>query len=123
MQQVMFDQVGVFRTQAGLEDARRRLRTLQERYARARVQDAGKVFNTDLLEAWELGCLLDVAEVTAAAALERRESRGAHAREDYPRRDDAQWLRHSLAYLEPEGVRLRTKPVTITRFPPQERTY
>jgi succinate dehydrogenase / fumarate reductase flavoprotein subunit len=123
MQQVMFDQVGVFRTQGGLEEARRTLRTLQERYARARVQDVGKVFNTDLLEAWELGCLLDVAEVTAAAALERRESRGAHAREDYPRRDDVQWLRHSLAYLEPEGVRLRTKPVTITRFPPQERTY
>jgi succinate dehydrogenase / fumarate reductase flavoprotein subunit len=119
----MFDQVGVFRAEAGLQEACAALRTLQQRYTRARIQDSGKVFNTELLEAWELGCLLDVAEVTAAAALERRESRGAHAREDYPQRDDTQWLRHSLASLGPEGVRLVNKPVTITRFPPQERTY
>jgi succinate dehydrogenase / fumarate reductase flavoprotein subunit len=124
MQQVMFDQVGVFRTEESLQEARNSLRALQERYARAGVQDAGKVFNTELLEAWELGCLLDIAEVTAAAALARRESRGAHAREDYPKRDDVNWLKHSLAFLGPAGaLSLRTKPVTITRFPPQERSY
>jgi succinate dehydrogenase / fumarate reductase flavoprotein subunit len=66
---------------------------------------------------------LDVAEVTAVSALERRESRGAHAREDYPKRLDDQWLKHTLAYLETDGVKLKYKPVTITRFQPKERVY
>jgi succinate dehydrogenase / fumarate reductase flavoprotein subunit len=81
------------------------------------------VFNTDLLEAWELGCMLDVAQVTAEAALARTESRGAHAREDFPKRDDENWLKHSLAYLENGGVRLGYKPVTITKWQPKARVY
>jgi succinate dehydrogenase / fumarate reductase flavoprotein subunit len=123
MQKAMFDQVGVFRTGDGLRRALTDLRGLKERYARVRVQDPGLVFNTDLLEAWELGCLLDVAEVTAAAALDRTESRGAHARDDFPQRDDRRWLKHSFAFLDPGGIRLGYKPVAITRFKPKERVY
>jgi succinate dehydrogenase / fumarate reductase flavoprotein subunit len=75
------------------------------------------------LEAIELGCLLDLAEVTAESALARRESRGAHSREDYPDRDDENWLKHTLAYRASDGVELKYKPVTITRFEPKPRTY
>jgi succinate dehydrogenase / fumarate reductase flavoprotein subunit len=100
-----------------------RVRQLKERYTHIRVGDQSRVFNTDVLEAWELGCLLDIAEVTAYSALKRTESRGAHAREDYPGRDDKTWLKHTLAFLEPEGVSLRYKPVTMTRFEPKERVY
>jgi succinate dehydrogenase / fumarate reductase flavoprotein subunit len=123
LQRLMTDAVGVFRTEDGLRGALDEIRRLQEAYRRARLTDKQGCFNQELLEAWELGCLLDLAEVTAAAALERRESRGAHAREDYPARDDEHWLVHSLAYQTERGVELRTKPVTITRFPPQQRTY
>jgi succinate dehydrogenase / fumarate reductase flavoprotein subunit len=123
MQQTMFDHVGVFRTDEGMRLAAEKVRELKERFHRVRVDDQGSTFNTDLMEAWEVGCLLDVAEVTAAAALERTESRGAHAREDYPERDDKKWLKHSLAYLEKDGVRLSYKPVTITKFKPKARVY
>ncbi|NIM93016.1 MAG: succinate dehydrogenase flavoprotein subunit [Anaerolineales bacterium] len=123
MQQVMFDYVSVFRTEDGMLQAVDIIRELKGQFQEVRVDDQGKVFNTDLFEAWELGCMLDVAEVTAVSALERKESRGAHAREDYPDRLDKKWLKHTLAYLEPEGVRLEYKPVTITRFQPTERVY
>jgi succinate dehydrogenase / fumarate reductase flavoprotein subunit len=96
---------------------------LKDRYREVRLDDRGKVFNTDLLEAWELGCLLDIAQVTAVSALNRTESRGAHAREDYRERDDRRWLKHSLAYLEGRKISLRYKPVTITKWQPQARTY
>jgi succinate dehydrogenase / fumarate reductase flavoprotein subunit len=123
MQEVMMAKVGVFREEEGMKQAVERVRELKERFKQVSVDDQGKVFNTDLYEAWELGCLLDVAEVTAVSALERRESRGAHAREDYPKRLDDQWLKHTLAYLETDGVKLKYKPVTITRFQPKERVY
>jgi succinate dehydrogenase / fumarate reductase flavoprotein subunit len=123
MQEVMFEQVGVFRKEEGMRHAVDKIRELKARYTRVRVDDQGRVFNTDLLEAWELGCLLDVAEVTAVSALERKESRGAHAREDYSKRDDQKWMKHTLAYLLPEGVSLRYKPVTVTKFQPIERVY
>ncbi len=123
MQQAMFDHVGVFRTEEGMRQAVDKLRELRQRYRQVRVHDPGRTFNTDLLEAWELGCLLDVAYITAVSALERKESRGAHSREDYPKRDDQNWLKHTLAYLRDDQVKLRYKPVTITRFTPKERVY
>ncbi len=123
MQEVMFEHVGVFRIEEGMRAAVEKIGELKERFTKVRVDDQGRIFNTDILEAWELGCLLDLAEVTAVSALERKESRGAHAREDYPKRDDKQWMRHTLATLTPKGVTLNYKPVTLTRFEPKERVY
>jgi succinate dehydrogenase / fumarate reductase flavoprotein subunit len=124
LQWTMMDHVGVFREKAGLEHAVEKVRELKERYTRIRVQDRSRVFNTDVLEAWELGNLLDVAEVTAVCALNRTESRGAHSREDYPERNDKEWLKHTLAYrTEDGGIEIRYKPVIITKFEPKERVY
>lgn len=124
LRKVMSDDVGVFRTEEGLQQAVEKVRELRERYKQVRVSDGGKIFNTELLNTWELGCLLDAALVTAVSALERKESRGAHAREDYPRRDDENWLKHTLAWLNEDGsVRLDYKPVVITQYAPKERVY
>lgn len=123
MQVAMFDHVSVFRTEEGMQEALEKIRELKERFKHVRAGDPGQIFNTDVLEAWELGCMLDIAEVTTVSALARKESRGAHAREDFPKRDDKHWLKHTLAYLDRKGVSLRYKPVTITRFQPKERTY
>jgi succinate dehydrogenase / fumarate reductase flavoprotein subunit len=124
LQQEMMDNVSVFRTGQGLKQALAVIGTLQERYGRAKIDDHGRRFNTDLLEALELGFLLDLAEATAASALNRTESRGAHSREDFPNRDDRNWLKHTLIYRR-EGGRheFRYKPVHITRFQPKERKY
>jgi succinate dehydrogenase / fumarate reductase flavoprotein subunit len=119
----MMDGCGVFRTGDGLRALMPVVRDLRERYRQARVQDQGTIFNTDLLEAREVGYLLDCAEATVASALGRTESRGAHFREDFPERDDAAWLKHTLAYAAEGGPRLKTRPVTITRFEPKPRTY
>jgi succinate dehydrogenase / fumarate reductase, flavoprotein subunit len=120
---VMMDNVGVYRTEELLSAALLRVRALQERYSRVHVDDKGSVFNTDLLEAREVGYLLDCAETTVVSAIARKESRGAHAREDYPERDDVNFLQHTLAYRAAGGPRLAYKPVTITRFEPKPRTY
>ena len=120
---VMFDDVGVYREEPGLRRAVAKVDELRQRYRRVAVDDKGRTFNTDLLEARELGYLLDCAETTARAALARKESRGAHSREDYPERDDAQFLSHSLAYRRNGTVELGYKPVTITRVQPKPRTY
>ncbi|MCY7418020.1 MAG: succinate dehydrogenase flavoprotein subunit [Chloroflexi bacterium] len=119
----MMDGVGVYRTGDGVKDAVSKVRVLKERYATVRVQDKGTVFNTDLLETRELGYLLDLAEASAVSALARTESRGAHAREDFPDRNDDEWLKHTLAYRTDAGPELRYKPVTITTFQPKPRVY
>ena len=123
LQAVMMDHVGVFRVEGQIRAALDKVGELKERYRQVGIDDKGKRFNTDLLEAIELGGLLDLAEVTAAGALARTESRGAHSREDYPQRDDANWLKHTLAYRTEKGIEFRYKPVAITRFEPKPRTY
>ena len=119
----MMDRCGVFRTRETLEKLTHELRDLRARYASVAVHDTGRIFNTDLLEAREVGYLLDCAEATVAGALARTESRGAHFREDFPERNDGDWLKHSLIYQAEGGPDLRYKPVTITRFQPKPRTY
>jgi succinate dehydrogenase / fumarate reductase flavoprotein subunit len=120
---VMMDNVGVYREDKLLVEARDKVAALKARAAAVSITDRGAVFNTELLEANELGYLLDLAEVTVAGALARTESRGAHSREDYPERNDAKWLKHTLAYKGPKGPTLKYKPVSITRFEPKPRTY
>ena len=123
MQTVMMEKVGIYRNAADMQAAVETLQELRERYRTVRVQDTGKQFNTDLLELIELGNLLDLSLITAASAANRTESRGAHSREDYPERDDDQWLKHTLAYLEGDAVRIDYKPVDTSIWEPKPRTY
>jgi len=123
MQSTMMDKVSVFREELGIKEAIEVINDLKERFPHVQIADQGKNFNTELIEAWELGCMLDLAEVTAVTALNRTESRGAHSREDYPDRDDVNWLKHSLAYQTDDGVEAKYRPVSITRFEPKERKY
>ncbi len=123
MQKMMMQKVGVVRNETLLTEALSDIRELKNRYANVAIQDKGKQFNTDLLEAHELGCLLDCCEATAFGALARTESRGAHYRTDFEARDDVNWLAHTLAYRTSGGIELDKKPVSITRFEPKERKY
>ena len=119
----------VFRSAESLTATLDDIRRLKARYPSVTVQDKGRAFNTDLLEAVELGFLLDLAEVVVVGALAREESRGGHFREDFPLRDDVRFLKHTMAYLRPAAtgdgteVRLDSKPVTVTRYQPMERKY
>ena len=128
MQETMDMNAQVYRTETTLKQALSDLQELKRRYANVSIQDKGKRYNTDLLEAVELGFLLDLAEVFVVSALERKESRGGHAREDYQQRDDVNFMRHTMAYKQvnadqSESVRLDYKPVNITRYQPMERKY
>lgn len=123
MQQTMTANVGVFRTEDTLNAAERELRLLRDRYQSVEIDDKGNLFNTDLLEAWELGCLLELAEVTTISALARRESRGAHARDDFAERNDEDWLKHTLCFKDEDAYRLDYKPVTLGRYEPKKRVY
>jgi len=124
MQTLMTAKVGVFRVEEPMREAIAELRALRDQYrAGLELDDQGRVFNTDLMEAWELGCLLELAEVTATSAVARQESRGAHAREDFPKRNDEEWLKHTLCYKEGDDYRLDYKPVVIGRYEPKERVY
>ncbi|MFE9392159.1 succinate dehydrogenase flavoprotein subunit [Streptomyces sp. NPDC006784] len=128
LQATMDKNVMVFRTEQTLKEAVEEIGALRKRFRDISVQDKGKRFNTDLLEALELGNLLDLAEVTAVSALARKESRGGHYREDFPNRDDVNFMRHTMAYREvgddgTESIRLDYKPVVQTRYQPMERKY
>lgn len=123
MKKMMFDLVGVFRTEEGLSQAVEQLKELRKRFMDVRIQDSNSVFNMELLNTWELGNMLDLALITAESALARKESRGAHAREDFSKRDDVNWMKHTLAWMEDDKVRLEYKPVVVTRFEPKERKY
>ena len=114
----------VFRTEGSLKQALSDIEGLKTRYADVAVQDKGRRFNTDLLEAIELGFLLDLAEVLVTSGMARQESRGGHFREDYPSRDDVNFMRHTMAYRDDDGtIRLDYKPVVETRYKPMERKY
>ncbi len=119
----MNQHVGVFRTEEGLQTAAQRVQEIRQRYVTMGIQNKGRVYNTDLITAIELGYMLDVAEAVIACALLRKESRGAHSRLDYKERDDTNWLKHTLAFSGPEGVKIDTKPVTITKWQPEVRSY
>ena len=123
LQRAMMDLCGVERDAERLGRMSAILRDLRQRYDRVQLSDPGIRFNSDLAETLEVGYLLDCAEATVAGALARQESRGAHFREDFPDRDDVNWLKHTLAYHGMEGPVLDYKEVTITRFQPQERKY
>lgn len=123
MGKTMTRKVGVFRDEAGLREAEATLVELRARYARIEIGDKGRLFNQALVAALELDYMLDLARTVVAGALARRESRGAHTRLDHPARDDGAWLRHTLCYPGPQGPRVETAPVTVTRWEPKERRY
>jgi succinate dehydrogenase / fumarate reductase flavoprotein subunit len=123
MQDVMMDKVSVVRDGPGMAEAQATIRDLRRAYANVAVQDRGQTFNTDLMEALELGYMLDCAETIVAGAIAREESRGAHYRADFENRDDQNWLAHTMVYKTSGGMQMRKKPVVITEFQPKERKY
>ena len=123
LQRVMMRDCSVFRHEETLQRAMSEVRSLRERYGKVRVSDRGTRFNADLQDALELECLLGLSEAIVASALARKESRGAHSREDYPDRDDQEWLKHSLVRRVDGEPVLSYKPVNITIFPPKPRVY
>ena len=123
LQSAMDRQVGVFRTGPEMEKALKKIGELRERMKRVRVKDESRIYNTNLLNILEVANLLDLAEAIVAGGITRTESRGAHSRRDFPKRDDINWAKHTLAYYTPEGPRLDYIPVTITMWKPVERKY
>jgi succinate dehydrogenase / fumarate reductase flavoprotein subunit len=123
MQEVMMEYGSVFRNEAGLKKGMNEIRSLRDRHKEIEVTNKGKQFNYELTEAIELGHQLDIAEAILLGALHRRESRGAHFREDFPQRADGSYLKHTLVFQTPKGPEVRYKPVKITRFQPEARIY
>ncbi len=123
LQVSMTDNCAIFRNEEKLKSQLDNIAKLRERYRGLKIDDKGKRFNTDLISALELGHLLEFAEIIVAGALARQECRGSHYRVDYPKRDDENWLKHTLAYRTDDGPRLEYKPVSITKFQPEERKY
>ncbi len=123
LQETMDANASVYRTEATLKQAEMDIAALKERYLHVGVADRGQRYNTELLEAVELGFLLDLAEVLVVSAHARNESRGGHFREDYPTRDDVNFMRHTMAYKQGSEIRLDYKPVVQTRYQPMERKY
>ena len=124
MQESMMDKCSVFREESGMKEGLSKIKELKEKYLKVGIDDKSKGFNTDLLEIIELGCLLTTAETIITCALDRQESRGAHSREDFPKRDDTEWLKHSLVFkTDKQEPDIRYKPVVIKQFEPKERVY
>jgi succinate dehydrogenase / fumarate reductase flavoprotein subunit len=123
LQHKMTDECGIFRSAEKLEAMVKDLGELERRFKKIKIDDRSNKFNYDLLEAIELGHMLDFAELIVAGALKREESRGAHSRTDFPKRDDEKWLKHTLAWKKGDEITFDYKPVVITRFQPKERTY
>ena len=123
MKKVMFEDVGIYRNEKGMKAAIEKIAEWKERFKHVHIADTGRVFNTELLNAWELGNMLEVADVIAECALNRKESRGGHSREDFQKRDDVNWLKHTLAWKKNGKTEIGYKPVTITKYQPKERVY
>jgi succinate dehydrogenase / fumarate reductase flavoprotein subunit len=123
MQRVMMENVGIYRNEDDMAKAKKAFGEMRQIYTQIKANDPSKAFNTQVLEILELGHLLDLAYIVTACALNRQESRGAHAREDYPKRDDKNWLKHTLAWLEGEKIKLDYKNVDISRWIPKPRKY
>jgi succinate dehydrogenase / fumarate reductase, flavoprotein subunit len=123
MQVAMMDLCGVYRTKESLTECKAKIQALRARAKNVAVSDKGTLFNTELLEALELGYLLDISLCVVESALARTESRGGHARDDFPKRDDGQWLKHTFATMDGDQVKLDYKPVTVTKYKPVERVY
>jgi succinate dehydrogenase / fumarate reductase flavoprotein subunit len=120
---LMTSRVGIFRKETDLLSAKKKIRELKERLNHVGMKQKDIAFNYEFIQYLELEGMLHVAEVIVEGALYRKESRGSHFRLDHPHREDEHWLRHTLAYKTPEGPRLHYKEVTITKYPPKERTY
>jgi succinate dehydrogenase / fumarate reductase flavoprotein subunit len=123
MRQVMNKKAWIYRRGDDLESALKEIRELRKRFKNVRVEDKGNSFNTGFLDVLQLDFMLELAEVTVACAIPRTESRGAHSRVDFPKRDDQNWLKHTLAYYAKDGPRLEYIPVKITKWSPVARTY
>ncbi len=123
LQEMMSTKVGVFRTQDTLLEAKEDIKKLRKRFKNIKLDDKSKFYNTDLQEAIELGHMLDYSTFIIEGAINRKESRGSHYREDYTKRDDENFLKHTFGYLEGDDVRVEYADVTITKFEPQERKY
>ena len=123
LKKVMFADVGIYRNEKDMQSALETVRELKARFKEVKVTDTGKIFNTELLNAWELGNMLDIAEVVAVSALNRKESRGGHSREDFPNRDDQNWLKHTLTWNRNGKLEIGYKPVVITKHQPKARVY
>ena len=126
LKKVMEDHCGVFRSEQVMSAGVEQIKLIRKRLLDVRLKDTSKVFNTARIEALELENLVDIGMATMMSALAREESRGAHSRVDFPKRDDKQWLKHSLYFLEDDRLDfkpVRTKPLTVDAFPPKERVY
>ena len=123
MKTLMTSQVGIFRGESALLAAREKIQELKKRFLNTGLKQKSLAFNSEFVQYWELEGMLHLAEATVEGAFARKESRGSHFRVDYPNRDDEHWLCHTLAFKTTEGVKLDYKGVTITSYPPKERTY
>ncbi|TMA93610.1 MAG: fumarate reductase (quinol) flavoprotein subunit [Deltaproteobacteria bacterium] len=123
MQKTMEEGAGIYRDEQSMQKTCNTLRALRERFKNIIIEDRDSTFNTEVMNALELDYMLDVAETVANSALKRKESRGSHTRTDYPKRDDENFLKHTLAFRTPDGPRIEYSPVTITRWQPEERKY